>query len=242
MNDLHRAAQRGDTPTVQRLIRNRADIEVRTPEKLSALIFASKEGHMQVVQALLADGAHPNPPDNSTHTAIRAASLFGHGSIVQTLLRATADPNHTSAHGKTALMGACMRGHAEVASVLVAAGAHANAANSFGETALTLAEANGHHECKRRLLPHLVHTNKYDDAAPRGTPPRLLLEQPAAPTLLVEALTLASHQPLLALMLLGLIAGLVIVGARRRGGCVRGAPAGARVVIIAGRDAFEERA
>jgi hypothetical protein len=127
------------------------------------LIYASKEGHLETVQALVRLGARvsPAPGEQPTHTALRGAAIFGHSAVVRFLLGANADPNQLSAGGKTSLMGACMRGHDDVARVLIGAGASALLCNSMNETAADLARAGGHARCLRAL----------EEAGPLACPP-----------------------------------------------------------------------
>jgi ankyrin repeat protein len=80
-----------------------------------ALSIASKHGHVNVVDALIATcGADVNEEQGS---AIRVASMWGQSEVVEKLLALGADP---LARNGDALVHACERGHLDVACHLVA--------------------------------------------------------------------------------------------------------------------------
>jgi serine/threonine-protein phosphatase 6 regulatory ankyrin repeat subunit B len=86
----------------------------RTP-----LIAASGEGHLRVVQALLANGAAVNAKTSDGATALILASYNGHREVVQMLLAEGAGVNAKMNDGRTALSVA----KASVRALLVQAGA-----------------------------------------------------------------------------------------------------------------------
>jgi hypothetical protein len=68
------------------------------------LIYAAREGHADVVAALLELGADPNAATRSGgSTALHRAAYMGHTVIVQQLLHAQANPAVQDADGQTAL-------------------------------------------------------------------------------------------------------------------------------------------
>ena len=139
------AAERGDLKLIEELlgVGIDANIESEDGEGWTALIMASKEGHTDVVQALLAAKANPNP-NRISHTAIRGAALGGFTRVAEILLSAKADPNFPSAGLRTPLMGAAMNGNEDVAITLLQAKANMTIKNDYGEDAMELAKNNGH--------------------------------------------------------------------------------------------------
>ena len=67
-------------------------------------MMASQQGHLDVVQALLAKGADVNAKDNDGATALMLASQNGHLDVVQALLAKGADVNAKANDGVTALI------------------------------------------------------------------------------------------------------------------------------------------
>jgi ankyrin repeat protein len=62
------AAFRGHTDTVQTLLGKGADINAKSNNNVTALIFAVSEGHISTVKALLAKGADINVKDINGNT------------------------------------------------------------------------------------------------------------------------------------------------------------------------------
>jgi ankyrin repeat protein len=116
---------------------------------------ASEDGHLEVVERLLAAGADVNAgfPLDSGQTALQAASKCGRLEVVERLLAAGADVNADPWLGRTALFVASEGGHLEIVERLLAAGADVNAAPTrLGQTALQVASGGGHLEIVERLL------------------------------------------------------------------------------------------
>ena len=144
------AAEAGDKAAVARLLNAGADANQRTRDGWTPMIMAAKEGHQDVIMALMMADAEVNPPGRSepgfvpSHTALRGAAMNGRAGCVQMLLENEADPNQVSAENKTPLMGAAMNGHSDVVELLLENGALPMTVNRYGETAKMLAEGKGH--------------------------------------------------------------------------------------------------
>ncbi|XP_070845232.1 KN motif and ankyrin repeat domain-containing protein 1-like [Chaetodon trifascialis] len=90
----------------------------------TALMLAVSHGRMDMVQALLAQGAEVNLQDDEGSTALMCASEHGHADIVRLLLaQPECDANLTDSDESTALSIALEAGHNDIAVLLYA---HAN--------------------------------------------------------------------------------------------------------------------
>jgi len=116
-----------------------------------ALRLASLYGEVAIVEVLLAHGADVHGADDA---ALRDASLEGEVAVVEVLLARGADVNAQNSEGETALRNASDNGHFAVVQVLLARGANVNARNTYGSTALIGASRNGHLAVVRLLLEH----------------------------------------------------------------------------------------
>ena len=103
----------------------------------TALMLASRNGHMEIARLLLDAGAEPNLWDCDGETALMCASSRGHVEIVRLLLDAGADKNFPDEYERTALMHASRNGHIEIVRWLLDAGADMNLRDFFGRTART---------------------------------------------------------------------------------------------------------
>ena len=86
--------------------------------KNTALRIASKEGHVELVEMLLNNGANVNAKNSYGVTALHIASREGHTDIVAMLLEKGADVNAKTNWGDTALMAASWKGHKEIVKLL----------------------------------------------------------------------------------------------------------------------------
>lgn len=84
--------------------------------KETPLLVASKEGHVKIVQQLLAaEGIDPNLANEDGETPLYVACKYGHLEIVQQLLRANKiDINLTDKNGETPLSIADKNGHSDI--------------------------------------------------------------------------------------------------------------------------------
>jgi len=103
------------------------------------LIWAAKEGRLEKVKRLLAEGADVNTRSRCAQTALMEAAEAGHLEVVKLLLDNGADINARNGFGWTVLMHAVFRNHLEVARLLLIKGADINAKEKDGKTALWMA-------------------------------------------------------------------------------------------------------
>ncbi|KAG2485469.1 hypothetical protein HYH03_015845 [Edaphochlamys debaryana] len=128
------------------------DLEAVDEEGRTALIFASRDGHLEVVKALLAAGARVEAADEDGSTPLMHASRHGHLEVVKALLAAGARVEAASKDGCTPLMYASCDGNLEVVKALLAAGARVEAADEEGRTALMFASSDRTLEVVKALL------------------------------------------------------------------------------------------
>ena len=105
----------------------------------TALTYASSEGHLDIMEALLAAGADKNKSSrrNGDAPLIHAADV-GHVECLKALLSAGADMDKSDDYGYTPLIRASINGHVEIAKLILAAGATKDNIDTGGNTALTL--------------------------------------------------------------------------------------------------------
>eukprot|EP00644_Phytophthora_capsici_P006721 jgi/Phyca11/103817/e_gw1.8.623.1 len=180
-----------DPPVIDKQIgvvyNSAADVNVR----LSPLLAASMNGHVDIVRLLLDYGAHVNQQVMTTvgsevlttldggSTALLLGSRYGHTAVVDLLLKREAD--YTLLDGTTdtsALLSACEHGHEECALLLLESMTSTGqvrlssgnetekwqAANRQGFTPLHFAAANGlQHVCKALLSALKAHQHNLED-------------------------------------------------------------------------------
>ena len=129
--DLLSACEEGDLFKVRRLIKEGLSVNTRGEYSgKTPLIAAAIEGHDQVVEELIREGARVNVKDNGQRTALYYASWWGHCSVVKTLCAAGADTNVQGLWGETPLMKAAEKGSDEIVCELIRAGASVNVVTS----------------------------------------------------------------------------------------------------------------
>ena len=121
---LRAAAAAGLMAPLEALLARSEEVEVDAADErgYTALVLAAQGGHVEAIEALVAQGAEVNVADKAGNTALMTAVFFS-------------------------LRG----GHVKAIEALVAKGAEVNAADENGDTALSLTRDNGHEEAAEAL-------------------------------------------------------------------------------------------
>jgi ankyrin repeat protein len=152
------------------VIGNAGDNDAMTP-----LLWASQEGHLEVVKTLLGvAGVDVNKANSDGATPLHFASYHGHLEVVKTLVAAKADVDKADNGGETPLYWASQEGHVEVVETLVAAKADVDKADSDGATPLHFASYHGHLEVVKTLVAAKPEVDKADN---KGKTPLKLASQ-----------------------------------------------------------------
>ncbi len=142
----HAAGVADDDPVgVNRLLRERANVDARAPLERTALMTAALAGHASIVESLLIGGANVNLVDHRGTTALMEAARSGSVTAIHALAKRKADPDAIDASGRTALIIACQARHAseETVRALLALGADRARVDGDGKRALEHAAAAG---------------------------------------------------------------------------------------------------
>lgn len=139
---LHAAARAGSVAGVNLLVERGADVDAIEPyQDQTALMLATAEGHLHVVDALLDAGADPNMQARVSEltkrsmrtdfptggfTALMWAAREGYEDIVLRLVEGGADLNMTNGDGATPMMLAVINDRFDFAAKLLELGADAN--------------------------------------------------------------------------------------------------------------------
>ena len=147
------AAKEGHAAVLERLVRSGVSVnDNQGREGETALMIASEEGHVDVVDCLLSLGADVNTVNWMGETALMWASSGERVDVVDRLLAAGADANAVDMVGSSALIAAALKGNVPIIDRLVVHGADFNHRNEMGWSALMWASKNGHIEVVDRLL------------------------------------------------------------------------------------------
>lgn len=103
---------------VELLLNYGAKVDTAERHRMTALMFASKEGRATIVQRLINEKADVNKQDNKGWTALCWAATKGHGKVVRILLQNSADPLKMNTHGQRPADIALAAGYPEIADIL----------------------------------------------------------------------------------------------------------------------------
>jgi len=119
------AAWRGNLEEVKEMLSGGiVDVDEKDRYGFTALIWASWNGHNELVKYLLANGANINEKDNDGNIALIGVSQYGRIEVVKYLLENGANINEKNIDGNTALILASWNGHIEIAKYLLENGAN----------------------------------------------------------------------------------------------------------------------
>ncbi|KAF7171061.1 hypothetical protein CNMCM5623_003528 [Aspergillus felis] len=163
------AAERGRPETLQKLIQEAANLNIRVDNHAVAqpLLTAAMEGHIGVVKVLLDHGIPPDqihdPADNEDEpgydqtrlTAMGWAAARGHKDVFELLLARGASPTWKEPYRKESiLMLAVEGGNPDIVGRLIEVGCEVDARDSDGVTALARAARYGDVEVAQALINH----------------------------------------------------------------------------------------
>ena len=158
------ASRYGDLKVVKALIKDKVDINYQNKKEFkyrskddqfqqdtyytgeTALMSASSEGHLDIVNLLLKKKANIHEQNSIGWTALMHASYNGHLDVVKLLLKHGANVNVTDDLGWTPLMVASYYGNKEVLVLLLKNGADISARRFNGWTPLMVASRHGNTE------------------------------------------------------------------------------------------------
>jgi uncharacterized protein len=152
---LVEAARNRDQQTVRTLLNQHADVDVRSPDGATALLWAAHWSDLDTADLLIRAGANVNVANDLHITPLSLACTNGNAALVQRLLNAGATPNTAIATGETPIMTCASSGNADAVRMLIARGADVNAKEPVqNQTALMWAAAEHHADVVRALIDH----------------------------------------------------------------------------------------
>ena len=119
--ELHHAARRGNTPRINELLADGADVNARDEHGRTALHLAASHDNHACIACLVADGADIDARDEHGSTPLIAAARRGAEQAVTTLIELGADPSIRNKDAATALEEALDAGNAKVIETLLEA-------------------------------------------------------------------------------------------------------------------------
>jgi ankyrin repeat protein len=152
------AARNQDWQAVRALVARRVDVNVRSEDGATALLWAAHWNDLDTADLLIRAGANANASNDLRMTPLSLACTNGNAALVERLLKAGADPNAPIATGETPLMTCAGSGSADAVRMLIASGADVNAKEpSQRQTALMWAAAERHPDVIRTLIEDIEH-------------------------------------------------------------------------------------
>jgi ankyrin repeat protein len=147
------AARADNLASVQRLIKERANVNAPLNDGSTALLWAAFHSNAEMAKALLAAGASVDMANRYGVTPLLQAARNGEVDVMRVLLDAGAQAARWHAEGETPLMAAARTGNVDAVKLLLSKGSFVNAADPFQEeTALMWASAEGHVDVVKALL------------------------------------------------------------------------------------------
>jgi ankyrin repeat protein len=139
------AARTQDAKTVRALLSQKADVNARSSDGSTALLWLAHWNDVETADLLLRAGADANAVNDFHMTPLSQACTNGSAEFVRLLLKSGANPNTPIATGETPLLTCAKTGNADAVRLLVESGAAVNAAEpTQNQTALMWAAAERH--------------------------------------------------------------------------------------------------
>jgi ankyrin repeat protein len=150
---LVEAARKQDAKAVRAFISQKADVNARSTDGSTALLWLAHWNDVETADLLLRAGADANAANDFRMTPLSQACTNGSAGFVRLLLKAGANPNTAIATGETPLMTCAKTGNADAVRLLIEYGAAVNAKEpTQNQTALMWAAAERHSNVVSALI------------------------------------------------------------------------------------------
>ena len=150
---LTKAVKAGDLQAVRALIKQGADVNAKSGDGSTPLLWAADGAAHDIARALIAAKARVDVANEFGVTPLLHACRIGDATMVDILLRGGANPALAHPEGETPLMAASNSGSVAAVRALLARGANVNQADKFqNATPLMWAAAEGHVDVAGILL------------------------------------------------------------------------------------------
>jgi ankyrin repeat protein len=150
---LVNAAKDQDPQQVRTLLKGRPDVNVRSEDGSTALLWAAHWNDLQTAELLVRAGADANVANDFRMTPLSRACTNGSTAFVDLLLKAGANPDTPIGTGETPLMTCARTGSADAVRMLLVRGADVNAKEpNQNQTALMWAAAEKHPKVLQTLI------------------------------------------------------------------------------------------
>src|SRR5437870_5328506 len=147
------AAKNQDSQQVRGLLGQRADVNVRSEDGSTALLWAAHWNDVQTAELLIRAGANANVANDFRMTPLSQACTNASSALVDLLLKAGANPNTPIATGETPIMTCARTGNVGAVRMLFVHGADVNAKEpTQNQTAAMWAAAERHTQVLRTLI------------------------------------------------------------------------------------------
>ncbi len=147
------AVKNQDVQQVRTLLSGRLDVNLRSEDGSTALLWAAHWNDLQTAELLVRAGADANAANDFRMTPLSQACTNGSAGLVDLLLKAGANPNTPIGTGETPLMTCARTGSAEAVRMLLVRGANVNAKEPIqNQTALMWAAAEQHPKVLQTLI------------------------------------------------------------------------------------------
>jgi len=157
------ASGKGYDKEVLRLLKLGADVNVRTDEGVTPLMYAVQNEHFEVCKIFLLNDAQPNLKPYNGIPALITAVKIGNLEIAEYLIRKGANVDITDNEGITSLMYAAAFNDYEICDMLIYYNASVNLQDYEGNTALLVAAYYGNTDIVRLLINNKATLEKSDN-------------------------------------------------------------------------------
>jgi uncharacterized protein len=147
------AARKHDAKTIGALLNQKADVNARSSDGSTALLWLAHWNDVASADLLLRAGADANAANDFRMTPLSEACTNASAPLVRLLLKSGANPNTAIATGETPLMTCAKTGSVDAVKILVEYGASVNAPEpNQNQTALMWAAAERHPDVIKALI------------------------------------------------------------------------------------------